>query len=176
MTPNEATTAAEACLKLLVEGHTAREAATFVDSGPVPGIHLRKPALGSMLEDIDNAELSEYHGKLFPADGGPEVSDRPYIFMNACPLHSVHTEVSGAKLIATFTAVTSYPAEAYPEALPFTPSQLATHRVLLPRALNVIDWCVHEVWHLTRNVLGDDADLVEFEWDIRELSFEELSR
>lgn len=176
MTPIEAAIAAEACLKLLVEGHTAREAAIFQDSGPVPGIHLRKPALGSTMEDIDNAELSEYHGKLFPADGGPEVSNNPYIFMDACPLHSVRTEVSGAKLIATFTAVTSYPAEAYPETLSFTPSQLATHRVLLPRALNVIDWCVHELWYRTRDVLGDDADLVEFEWDIREVAFEELSR
>lgn len=166
---------AVACLKLLVEGLTAREAAIFVDSGPVPGIHLRKRALGSMLEDIDNAELAEYHGSLFPAERGPEVSDEPYIFMNACPLHSVRSEVSGAKLIATFTAVTSYPAEAYREALPFAPQQLATHRVLFPRALNAIDWCVHELWHITRDVLGDDADLVEFEWDIREIPYEELS-
>lgn len=175
MTADQAAVVAQEYLKILVEGSAAAKAGIFEIPAGLPGIHLRKPCLCGAPPDDEEREWSEYHEQVFDAAGGPEISDKPYVFMDACSLHSVSGEVSAGKLTATFTAVTSYPAAAYPEKLPLTASQMATHRVLLPRASNANGWCVHGLWNSTRDVLGDYADLVQFEWDIRELAFEELS-
>lgn len=175
MTADQAAVVAQEYLKILVEGSAAAKAGIFEIPAGLPGIHLRKPCICGAPPDDEEREWSEYNEQVFDADGGPEISDKPYVFMDACSLHSVSGEVSAGKLTATFTAVTSYPAAAYPEKLPLTASQMATHRVLLPRASNANGWCVHGLWNSTRDVLGDYADLVQFEWDIRELAFEELS-
>ncbi len=74
MSPSEAAVAARACLELLVEGSAARETAIFRDLGRVPGIHLRKPAVGGGPPAFERGELSEDHGVLFSAGEGREIS------------------------------------------------------------------------------------------------------
>jgi hypothetical protein len=176
VTPDEATLAAQAYLKWLVEGGSAPLAAqVFPDVGPTPGMHLRKPAVCGEPPEYPPAVLSEFDGTLCFAGEGPESLSTSYVFADRCPLIGVDVTLDGSRVFADFILISSYASDDYPEELAVPVAELKTRRVAFPRAMGEADWYVRECLNRTYEFLGDFGTQISLIGSFKELTFEEWS-